>query len=258
MKRVITMSLFGLLAPGCVDGEPGSSRSDGDDVDCEAVFPHDVTGPIGLASLEILDVYRGPEVDALVELRIDGCSVGEDALGRGRWGVGAGFQPGVRTLSVAVDGVEVAPVTLQAEVDDVFLYALDAESPPQLHGAERTRYWLDDAWSVHLLNMTGADIDVYRVIDPGAAEPEYALLAHGAPHELVDAELSPSAEHGAWIRIERAGAAIFEGNVGELTMPCEAGEWPAGGVQLFWVVGGDSGVFGGASYLEDPATCAVE
>lgn len=252
MQRVLTVSLIGLLAPAtaCVDdGEPGPSRSDGDDVDCDAVFPHDVSGPIGLASLEILDVYRGPDVATQVELRIDGCSIGDEPLGRGRWGVGAGFLPGVRTLAVALDGIEVAPVTLVAEEDDVFLYALGEESPPQLHGAKRTRAWLDDAWSVHLLNMTGAAIDVYAGDE---------LAAHGAPHEMIDAELSPTAEDGAWIRIESAGAAIFEGNVGDLAMACDPGEWPAGGVQLFWVVGGEHGIHGGASYLADPTLCADE
>jgi hypothetical protein len=251
MQRMITVSMVGLLAPAaaCVDGEPGSSRSSGDSVACDAVFPHDVTGPVELAALEILDVYRGPTVDTVVELRIDGCPVTEEALGRGRWGVGVGFQPGVRTLEVAVDGVEVPPVTLAADADDVFLYALDDASPPQLHGAERTRAWHDDAWSVHFLNMTGADIDVYAGGE---------LVAHGAPHELVDAMLTASPEDGAPIRIDRAGATIFEGNVGELALPCQPGEWPAGGVQQLWVVGGESGVFGGAVYLQDPSVCADE
>jgi hypothetical protein len=258
MKSLIMMALGVLPATACVDGDPASSRSDGEDVDCAAVFPHDVDGPIGLASLEILDLYRGADVDTPVEVRLDGCAVGDDPLGRGYWGLGAGFQPGTRTLSVAVAGVELPAVTLLAQEGDVFLYALDAATPPQLHGAKRTRHWLDSAWSVHLLNMTGAAMDVYRVVDPGAAERDYVLVAHGAPHEMVDAELTPSAEHGAWLRIERAGEAIFEGNVGELAMPCEAGEWPAGGVELFWVAGGDSGVFGGASYLADPTTCAQE
>lgn len=251
------VSLTLLLAPvtacelATVGGANSRARSV-DGIDCDAV----VGSPSRQASLEFFDIYRPPagvDVDIPLELRLDGCLIGESE-NRGL-ALGLGFLPGERTLSVVVDGEELAPEALSAEEDDVFLYALDTESPPRLHAARDTKRFLKEGWLVNLMNMSGGDMDVYRVVDPDASDREYVLLADGVPHgEMFNAELAASEERGAWIRIERAGEAIFEDNIGEYVMPCDDGEWPAGGVQTFWTIE-DSGPSSGASYQEDMTLC---
>lgn len=220
----------------------GGGAGDDEVADCDAI----VGAPEEMAALEFFDAYRGNE-ETPRQLTLDGCLV-EESLSRSG-AVGLGFLPGERTLSIALDGKEVASSVIQAEPGDEFYYALDTNSPPQLHRATGSMNDTPErGWLVSLMNVTGEDITVYEVATSG----EMALLGHGIGHgETVSGHFEASAGAGVRIRIEREGEAIFDDNIGFL-LGCESdGGFPVAGVRMFAIVSADIGPSAGVVHGGD-------
>ncbi len=216
------------------DGASGDSSTTSGPVDvCDAV----VFNPPAetRAFVEVFDLYIPPAQDTPPipwSIAFNECS--PDDLFRGN-GLARGYTAGDHTLYVDVDQVPLDPESLSSEPGDASWFALDEEQPPRLWRHDGILDYDGAGWRVSLMNMTGGDLDIYRVVDPDAQPREYELLQAAVPHgDTFEGDVPATADQGAWIRVDRAGQTLMEDNVA-FVLPCLAGDWPTEAGQIFWL-----------------------
>lgn len=211
------------LGVGGLDGE-GEREEEGREFCVDPESEH--------AVVETQDLRRGQDFIP-VDITIDGC-VPEGAYHavRGQNTMSA-VEPGVHTLSITVDGVELPPQEISAEDGDRFYFVMDENSPPALYRTDKKLPESADAWQVNLMNMTGEPITISRATDPDATEFEVVLadIPHGG---AFAGELPFFAESGVPIRVERGGEVVLDENLG-FFIDCRPGTW-IGWASLFAVI----------------------
>jgi hypothetical protein len=199
--------------------------------DCEALLGGD---PSNRAIVEVVDTFREPNSIPLA-LLIDDCHLGDnDDLVRGGL-FGQGFVPGDRTFRILVDDSEIASDSFTAVNGDAFWYGIDTQTPPRAHTAHGNVLSTPAGWSLHLMNLTGAELVVERVVDPAAPIRTYELLAGALTHgETWSGEVPVDADTASHLRIQRGGDVVFEDNI-MFYLSCSPGEW-VGGLHAYLVV----------------------
>jgi hypothetical protein len=210
------------------DGPDARPPADAAEVDrCEALL--EVDSPDERAGLNLFDLYRGQDV--LIIHRIDDCRLGSRPLTRGGM-VGQGFLAGTRTLTIETGGETLPPIEMDAAAHDQLFYALDVTPDRILGGARVSDIPPVDGWAFAMMNMAGSPIRISRVVDPTATPRQYEVLAESVAHgeAMPEVILPATAASGAWVRIERDGATIFEDNP-LFFRACAP--WPLGDTRVF-------------------------
>jgi hypothetical protein len=237
-RACIAVLLAGIItACGSPSGDDPSADGGPGDPDAQPADPCDALRDApddDKAIVELFDPYVGEQPIPLL-LEIDGCVIVGGALQRGG-SFGQGFLPGNRTFTITVDGVQLPPQQLDADHGDAFWFAMDLQSPPQLHRVDGSYLPAADDlhWSVYLMNMGDLPLTIERAIDPGAQV--YETLVRDLPlGEAFVGDVAVFPENGAPVRMTRQdGVVIFEENLG-FVLACDAGEW-IGGLAMFVLI----------------------